>query len=84
MSDQISLTQRLASLPDEWKQDWAAASVTEPPKLEVEAWYDPKQEVIWIRTDLVGRITHEVLDLKDDAVRQALIAAGWTPPEGEG
>lgn len=59
---------------------WGPDSVSEPPKLEAEAWYDPKQEVIGIKTDIVGQITHEFIDLKDDAVRQALISAGWTPP----
>lgn len=60
------------------------AQLTEPPKLSAEVWYDPKREGIGIKTDIVGQITHEFINLKDKAVRQALIAAGWTPPEGEG
>lgn len=32
--------------------------------------------------DLQGRIAREVMDTKDQQVRQALISLGWTPPGG--
>ena len=59
-------------------------------KVEVDSSLDYDREELHLRTsitdnmdNLTQKITHEVVQLKDKAVREALIKLGWTPPEGK-
>jgi len=46
--------------------------------------FDRATGIVALETeDWGGRITREVMNTKDQAIRKALIALGWTPPTHE-
>lgn len=54
-------------------------------KVDVEAWANG--DIKLTETDIVGDLVHQkstwVINTREKAIRNALIALGWTPPEGD-
>ena len=49
--------------------------------LKVSPSYDFERHALKITTTTSGQISEKVLQLEDKAIREALIALGWTPPK---
>ena len=49
----------------------------------VTASVDLDQKTIKLRENLFGNVSESIMDTKDKAIREALIALGWTPPENK-
>ena len=49
-------------------------------KLRFSAKYNPNEDRVEMQQDIMGNITRQFIDLKDEATRKALIDAGWLPP----
>ena len=52
------------------------------PSFEIKTMYDEDVIISEVVSPVTDMVTREVLRLKDRGIRQALIALGWTPPEG--
>lgn len=46
----------------------------------IESTVDPASGTIKIITTLMGQATVDLLNTREEVIRQALIALGWTPP----
>lgn len=53
----------------------------QPPKYRITAFVDPANQSLSLDVKgLDGKISREVMYMKERVVRQGLIALGWTPP----
>jgi len=62
---------------DEWKME----NIPVYDKINFRSQFDPEESHLELFCEIMGHITKESVRFKSQAIRDALIGMGWTPPE---
>ncbi len=49
-------------------------------KVTATAFKEPDGDFVQIDTDIMGKASREIINMKEKAVKKALMDLGWTPP----